>query len=298
MASVASWLADCHEGLVYGEPAQSFTTLCEGLTEYRLGMSDEQWRADILPACRSHPLDQLLLEDPYTQRARERPRGYAGDAVMMDYIYFRTPPDTCSELGRQVFASLTGSPNGASVRWRRAHLADLIDSQAWRCDALSVLAVACGHCRECLLLPSETLQAIETFIALDQDPDSLEVVRKTLPAQIVPRRMAAQSLVREPSLRGFDLVYSAGLYDYLAEPAAAALTRLLVERTAPGGTVLIANFTPDNWGRGYMEAFMDWHLVLRTRDDMRRLVPAAGVASSCVYFDPYRNVVYLKMIKA
>ena len=35
----------------------------------------------------SHPVRDLLLMDPFTYRAYSKPRGYAGDAVMMDYIY-------------------------------------------------------------------------------------------------------------------------------------------------------------------------------------------------------------------
>ena len=37
--------------------------------------------------CSAHPLRDLLLTDPFTWRAFAKPRGYAGDAVMMDYIY-------------------------------------------------------------------------------------------------------------------------------------------------------------------------------------------------------------------
>lgn len=298
VTTLASLFADCHEELEHGDPVHAIALLSEGLTEYRLEMAEDQWQGHVLQACRAHPLDALLLEDPYTRRARQRPRGYAGDAVMMDYAYFRTPPEGCSEMGRRVFGAVVASPNSASVRWRREHIAGLIDAEARLHGSLSVLAVACGHCREGLLLRGDTLQAIEEFVALDQDARSLEVVRRTLLAHVVPLRAAAQSLARKPGLYGFDFIYSAGLYDYLDEPAAVELTRLLVERAAPGGTVLVANFTPDNWGRGYMEACMDWRLVLRNREDMRRLVPTQRVAHSCLYFDPYRNAIYLKIIRA
>ena len=41
--------------------------------------------------CQSHPIWQLLMEDPYTRRAFEKPRGYAGDAVMLDFVYSGPP---------------------------------------------------------------------------------------------------------------------------------------------------------------------------------------------------------------
>ena len=37
--------------------------------------------------CLSYPLRELLHQDPFTYRAFSKPRGYAGDAVTMDYIY-------------------------------------------------------------------------------------------------------------------------------------------------------------------------------------------------------------------
>lgn len=298
MPTITAFLDACCAELQRGRFERGMTNLAEGLTEYCLTLNGDAWANEVLPACRRHALDELLLQDPFTRRSRERPRGYAGDAVMMDYIYFCEPPRPCTDMGQQLFAYLTDSPCAASVRWRRKHIAWLIDVQACQRKALSVLGVACGHCREGLLLSSEALEAIRRFIVLDQDSESLDVIRRTLPSQFVPMKMAAQALGEEPGLRGFDFVYSAGLYDYLDDAQALALTQELVERAAPGGVVLVANFTKDNWARGYMEAFMNWKLVLRGRDDMRRLVPAQGVASSALYFDPYRNVIYLKMERA
>src|SRR5262245_3385575 len=37
-------------------------------------------------ACLDHSIRDLLHQDPFTYRAYSKPRGYAGDAVMMDYI--------------------------------------------------------------------------------------------------------------------------------------------------------------------------------------------------------------------
>src|SRR5579872_2044960 len=51
-----------------------------------LAMRDDQL-PEFRTICQSHPLSQIVLEDPYSRRAYEKPRGYAGDAVMLDYIY-------------------------------------------------------------------------------------------------------------------------------------------------------------------------------------------------------------------
>ena len=42
------------------------------------------WTQFIREVVRPHPLFSLCLEDPYTNRAFHKPRGFAGDAVMLD----------------------------------------------------------------------------------------------------------------------------------------------------------------------------------------------------------------------
>lgn len=65
-------------------------------------------QADAMRAwCRAHPLHALVQQDPFTHRAASKPRGYAGDAVMMDYIYESRAPEGTSEVGRAVFAATT-----------------------------------------------------------------------------------------------------------------------------------------------------------------------------------------------
>jgi hypothetical protein len=43
---------------------------------------------------------------------------------------------------------------------------------------------------------------------------------------------------------------------------------------------------------------VDWKLVLRTREQMRAFIPADSPPHSCLYFDPYRNVIYLLLTRS
>ena len=69
----------------------------------RRSVSNEDWNTNWLPTIKSHRLHSLLQEDPYTDRANKKPRGYAGDAVMLDYMYFNSPPSDTSEIGIKNF---------------------------------------------------------------------------------------------------------------------------------------------------------------------------------------------------
>jgi extracellular factor (EF) 3-hydroxypalmitic acid methyl ester biosynthesis protein len=253
----------------------------------------------MLQWCRRHPLHALVQQDPFTDRAATKPRGYAGDAVMMDFIYAGTPPPGTSALGADVFRATTCAGMGLSVRYRRQLLKSLIDDTVVRHDAPRLLSVASGHCRELEGSLAESALVAGEFVALDQDPLSCAEVaqvhaghRVTVINQGV--RELANGTLGE-ALGRFDLIYSAGLYDYLPDTLARRLTRRLLGLLRPGGRLLVANFVPGGSGRGYMELFMDWTLVLRNEAAMRAMAEAAGAASITSFHDPHRNVVYVEM---
>ena len=99
----------------------------------------------------------------------------------------------------------------------------------------------------------------------------------------------------------FDFVYAAGLFDYLNGPVAAAFTLRMFEMTRPGGQMLIPNFLGGVKDRGYMESFMDWHLIYREHADMEALaatLPAEEVAEYRIFDDEDDAITFLLVTKA
>ncbi|CAM3597926.1 hypothetical protein CCOS865_04132 [Pseudomonas reidholzensis] len=298
MKSLAAELDAYQYGILQGEHFHAISCMTELLTECRLGLSDSLWRASIVAQCREHPIFETLKLDPYTLRAFEKPRGYPGDAVMLDYAYYLATPPGTGEVGGHIFEVVTGSPNALSVRWRRQHIADLLEQVAADRVSLDVLSVACGHCRELELLSVPARSKIKRFVALDHDGGALQrAADANKDVDVATWQCDVKNLPAEDAHSGFDFIYSIGIYDYLQRDQAEKLTRWLLAKLNPGGQLLIANFTPDNWGRGYMEAFMDWNLILRSREQMRRLEPSEWLGHSCLYFDPYRNINFMLLRK-
>jgi len=96
------------------------------------------------------------------------------------------------------------------------------------------------------------------------------------------------------------MVYAAGLYDYLADNVAQALTERMFTMTKPGGCMLIPNFAPQLRERAYMETFMDWYLIYRDEHDMAQLLSRIDpnyIESYDIYPDPHGSVVYLLVKK-
>ncbi len=256
--------------------------------------------ADMLQWCRAHPLHAMVQEDPYTHRAATKPRGYAGDAVMMDFIYSGTPPAGTSALGQGIFSATTRVSMGLSVLYRRQLLKSLIDDTVVTREAGRVLSVASGHARELegSLVANALFQG--EVLALDQDALSCaEVASVHRGARVRAVHAGVRELLAGPlagSLGTFDLIYSAGLYDYLPDALARRLTKQLLQMLRPGGRLLVANFVPGGSGRGYMELFMGWTLVLRSEAALRDLALAAGAAQVHSFHDPHRNVVYAELL--
>src|SRR5262249_19833365 len=139
---------------------------------------------------------------------------------------------------------------------------------------------------------------IRDFVALDQDQASIAVIDRDY-AHLGVRTIEGsvrQILAGKMNPGQFDFVYAAGLFDYLSQPVACALTLRMFEMTRPGGLLLIPNFLPGVLDRGYMEAFMDWHLIYRDHPDMQALVtalPAEEVAGYDIFNDSDDAITFL-----
>ncbi|QEG43012.1 class I SAM-dependent methyltransferase [Roseimaritima ulvae] len=279
-------------------------SLFRGLRSIRNEVSASQWQ-DMIQVGRQHALCGLVHQDPFTSRAFNKPRGYAGDAVMMDYIYGREehwPQPPATPLGQSIFNYTSAAPASAGVRERRCFIADLLDDSGRQRPGQHVLAVAAGHLREAGLSSAIRRGMFDRFLAMDADAESLDVIAAEYggygvePVAANVRRLLTGRL----ELGTFDLIYTTGLYDYLADSTARRLTANLFQALRPGGRLVVANFLPEIRDVGYMEMYMDWHLIYRSRGDMLTLADdllQSSVEEIRVIAERNENVVIMELVK-
>lgn len=268
--------------------------------------SDKTWQYAVLPAARAHTLAGLIHECPFTHHSFTRPRGYPGDAGLLDFVYrhpaARPAQEAASDAGRTVMTSTVDVTACEAVRLRRSILAGKIDDAALRRDRPRILAVASGHLREAELSVALKEGRIGRLLAVDQDATSLAVVDsyRTSISKVIetsPNTVRA-ILAGKADLGRFDLIYAAGLYDYLDARVAARLTRVLFDHLDAGGRLLIPNFL---WGvpeEAYMEVFMDWYLLYRTRGEIEKFaeeIPPASVRRTTYSEDGTGVIGYLEV---
>ena len=278
--------------------------MIDGLLRMRAAYPMEQWRQFSQYDCLHHPIREIAHADPMTRRAFLKPRGYPGDAGILDLIYHAVPlPADTTAIGALVNGFTTSHPACASVRGRRDMLARTIDETARRVRNPRILSVACGHLREAQLSRAVSDGAVAEFIALDQDRESLALVERELgPKGVTTLAESVRGLVTaRVDLSGLDLAYAAGLFDYLGLPVAVSVTRAMLNMMKPGGRVLVANFAPNLIDIGYMETFMAWNLIYRDEQGMLEIaagLPKDEVAATRVFREADGNIVYLEVTKA
>lgn len=73
--------------------------------------------------------------------------------------------------------------------------------------------------------------------------------------------------------RKYDLVYCAGLFDYLSDQVCQRLMNIFYGMVKPGGLLLATNVDVSNPMRNTMETILEWHLIYRTSQQARKLIP-------------------------
>ena len=234
---------------------------------------------------------QIMYKSVYAHRAFYKPKGYAGDYEMMNNVYHR-------ELrGESLFAKclqryFVDEPAGQAVRNREVYMRSKIVEVLHQSGdkATKILSVASGPAFELqnLVKMGVNLEKAQFFI-LDQDLDALKFAQRRIQeaARGANVRINLNLLnlnIKQVIQNGlpeqnFDLIYSAGLFDYFTDPVAVYAATQLVKSTKAGGRVIIGNFSKDNPNQLAMELIMDWDLICRTKEDLMGLFGPLGTCT-------------------
>jgi extracellular factor (EF) 3-hydroxypalmitic acid methyl ester biosynthesis protein len=279
-----------------------------GLNNIRSNVPIYDWKDTIVPKCRKSDLANILYQDPFTRHSLEKPRGYPGDAELIDFLYrsenIQKELDKTTDFGRTIHWYLYNSAPGLAVRARRDMIADEIDRLADKKALPYVLSIACGHLREASLSKATQNKALGRYVALDQDILTIESVRNdfsNIGVEAYPWSVKNLICSKRNQLGKFDFIYTSGLYDYLNDHVGSRLLSIMFHMLNPGGKLWITNFVPDIHCAGYMEAIMDWWLIFRDETAINKLaveIPRDQVAGQRVFSEANENVLFLEIQKA
>ncbi|HZU27117.1 MAG TPA: hypothetical protein VFA04_16440 [Bryobacteraceae bacterium] len=274
-----------------------------GLLTYRTELGPQLWKRFATERFPQHPLLPVLHQSPFSRHSYIKPRGYPGDALLLDYIYGEVAPPETTAVGHAILDWEIRRASCNSVRARRDLLTRRIDETGVRVERPRIMSIACGHLREARASRVVQERRFERFLALDQDPESIALVQRELGGHGVETMVGGVRgiIAGKIAPTEMDLVYAAGLYDYLADPIARRLTASMFGMLRPGGRLLIANFHPDLEDRAGLETTMDWWLIYRNETDVYRLmdeIPSEQIGELDLFRDEHENIVFMEITRA
>jgi extracellular factor (EF) 3-hydroxypalmitic acid methyl ester biosynthesis protein len=233
-------------------------------------------------------LAPFVERSPFLQRCRAKPRGYPGDYQLMRMMYAgERLADTIfgralDQLGLdEHLAATLPSRRDALVEVLRRRLSEAIPTTR----PLRILNIGSGPAREMSdwlgeIAPGPSIE----LVLVDQDAAALAYAQEQLAAvamrhegrvRVICRHLSFKQLFAEPQrlaeLVECDLVYSAGLFDYLREAPASLLIQQCFELLDVGGRLLVGNAAKTPVAAWVPEYLLDWKMIYRTPAEMRRL---------------------------
>jgi len=220
---------------------------------------------------------ELVNQSPFMNRCLNKPRGYAGDYQMMNYLYDDQVFEASSNIGKLLNFFLFSSSPANAVRNRAKIVQGFILERLVQLTKISITSIASGPAREV----NETIKKIPkdkkkyriNWTLLDQDSKSLEYARShTKVEKMLKLKFINQGigdiLKNKLIFKEQDIIYSMGLFDYLEDNIASKLISYLYNFLKPGGVLLIGNFHPNNPLRALMEAYLEWFLIHRSEEEL------------------------------
>lgn len=240
-----------------------------------------------------------------------KPMGYPGDYSIMNFMYDGTPVGPSL---RSKFLHMLGVEAGKPIVSRMQTIAQLIvDHAATREDAaraVNVMSIGCGPARELEpILASSPSSTTWAMTLVDQEPEALDYALTSAMGLPGSERLRATALnVSFKDMLGAspvgaqifqqDIVYSAGLVDYLNPLLAMRFIRRMYDFLKPGGRLIISNVNDKRTGTLWpMEYVLDWTLYFRNENDMKAMASGVDDARVQILSDPLDAIHFLVLDK-
>lgn len=255
----------------------------------------------------------LMMASPFFNRVYSKPLGYAGDYEMVNMM-FRKERGGKTTYGQIINDWLLNGGPPEAHRNRIYMLEKMLSKAAADAAAenreVRVLNVGCGPVQELQLFFANNKEAKRfSFDLLDFNAETLAYAKNQIeaitdgqddPPKVTYILKTVQELLRQAielpeAAKTYDIIYCAGLFDYLSDRVCTKLVRLFYQWCEPGGRVIVTNVHSSNPVKGLMEHVMEWHLVLRDEADMERLAPDLGPLK--IYTDETGINVFLEIDK-
>jgi len=253
----------------------------------------------------------VIMRSRFADRAYTKPKGYAGDFMMMEMLYQNTP-DGDGKLGIVIDHWCLSTASAQAVRNRKKLLSDKIKSicdqkKETRTCSIRIMNLACGPNRELFdfLSQCDYSERIDAT-CVDIDSQALHYIDQQINvfSHKAVIRLMNENLIKwalgkiDPDFGLHDIIYSAGLTDYLNDDLFIAFVNRCYLQLNDNGYLIIGNFAPYNPDRLFMDHILDWRLIYRTSDKLKQLFQQTAFCDNVsVFSEPQQVNLFVQGIK-
>lgn len=205
-----------------------------------------------------------------------KPHGYSGDFEIIDNIYEgRLNRDKRFQKWDKYYYAHQACK---AVRNRKRYFIKLVKEKASRINRpLRILNIASGPCRDVLeLLEQVPIERLKIH-CVEMDPKAISYAKELLGPSSNAIQFTQKNIFKFDTDDKFDLIWSAGLFDYFENDVFISLLSRIYEWCIPTGEIVLGNFSVFNPSRSYMEKALGWYLFYRTEDELTEIALKAGL---------------------
>jgi SAM-dependent methyltransferase len=205
-----------------------------------------------------------------------KPYGYPGDFYLIHHIYEQKA--NADPKFRSWDEFFLNQPAAQAVRNRKDFfLRQLRHFEENGSDEINVLILGCGPATDVKEYTTDHPATRIRFSLVDFDQKAIDFAKSQnthLNGNIDYFRI---NVLRYKPYKYYNLIWSAGLFDYFKEKHFIYLINKYRKNLAENGEFIIGNFSHSNPTRKLMEVLSDWHLNHRSKYDLIRMANEAEV---------------------
>ena len=226
----------------------------------------------------------ILNENTLIGHGFVKPYGYPGDFTLIDKIYqFDVNKDVRYKNWDLFFQN---QPAANAVRNRKDFFIEYCKNLVLKKGDAKILILGSGPATDVYeFLTSISGSKNISFELIDFDQCAIDFSMKKnemFNGQISYHRINA---LRFKAFKLYDLIWSAGLFDYFRDKHFTFLIRKYFNCLTKDGEMVISNFSTKNPTKRLMEVLSDWYLNLRTESDLFRVSSDAFIDKELVSID-------------
>lgn len=226
-------------------------------------------------------LSPMLEKDSVFGHTFRKPYGYAGDFFLIEKIYQKYESDD-PEIQKWDRFYHSHEACVAVINRKSYFLSKLKALQARNSDA-RILILGSGPATDVFEFYDSQKESEESALRcdlLDIDQGALDYAAKKNEKYISNIDFIRTNVMKYSTEKKYDLIWSAGLFDYLNDDYFAQLLSQFKDNLLEDGQIIIGNFSPFNPTKRVMEVMTEWYLNYRDESHLVSLAERAGIAAS------------------